>query len=148
MPLIERIEPVGSRVTCDPPPTDTDCDYLALLKCGEWWVDFRLAMEADGWDVGDDPEGSPYIDSDTHFRSIRKGSINLIVTDRIWFFDRFMAATAVAKRLNLLGKPDRIALFQAVLYGRIWHEGQILESERQAFPALPAIPLANNRALG
>lgn len=31
-------------------------------------------------------------------------------------YDRFIAATAVAKRLNLLDKADRIALFQAVLY--------------------------------
>lgn len=46
-----------------------------------------------------------------------KGDVNLIVTQDNKFYDRFMAATSVAKRLNLLDKADRIALFQAVLYG-------------------------------
>ena len=31
--------------------------------------------------------------------------------------DRFMVATRLAKRFNLQAKADRVALFQAVLYG-------------------------------
>ena len=30
--FISQIVPVGSRVTCDPSPTDTDEDYLVLLN--------------------------------------------------------------------------------------------------------------------
>ena len=43
--------------------------------------------------------------------------VNLIVTRNDTFFNRFMAASSVAKRLNLLDKADRVAVFQAVLYG-------------------------------
>lgn len=42
---------------------------------------------------------------------------NLIITSSQVFHQRFLAASSVAKRLNLLEKSDRIALFQAVLYG-------------------------------
>jgi hypothetical protein len=42
---------------------------------------------------------------------------NLIVTDDLEWHRRFVAATSIAKRLNLMAKADRIALFQAVLYG-------------------------------
>jgi hypothetical protein len=52
-----------------------------------------------------------------YFESWRLGSINLIVTDRPAFFERFLAATALAKARNIMGKADRIRLFQQVLYG-------------------------------
>lgn len=48
---------------------------------------------------------------------MRRGNINVIVTPEMEFFDRFMAATELARRFNLMEKVDRIALFQAVLYG-------------------------------
>lgn len=113
------LTPCGSRVTCEPPPTDTDIDYLGLVPAENWLeVDMWLLMN--NWSLCGShiaPEipltGIP---ADT-FRSYRHGSINLILTPDKVFFDKFMAATSVAKRLNLLDKSDRVALFQAVLYG-------------------------------
>jgi hypothetical protein len=115
--LIE-FEPVGSRETCDPAPIGTDWDFLCFVK------DFYGTI-ADLKEIGFDDEGSEICDEDgeehidMRFVSMKRGIVNLIVTDKRLFYDRFLAATSVAKRLNLLKKEDRIALFQAVLYGNI-----------------------------
>jgi len=117
LPEVIRIEPVGSRVTCNPPPTDTDADYLVLVGS---MVDFRTTIicdfgyELDGSQVAD---ASVPLNAADRFSSYSQGDINLIVTSDATFFRKFMAASSVAKRLNLLDKSDRIALFQAVLYG-------------------------------
>jgi hypothetical protein len=109
-----RIEPVGSRVTCDPAPKDTDQDYLALTA-GDHLE--RLLLE-EGYTL----EGSWPADpghaarNDYEFFSFRSGEVNIIVTRSREFFNAFIAATSVCKRLNLMDKADRIALFQAVLY--------------------------------
>lgn len=111
------LEPVGSRVTCNPPPADTDADYLVLVDSTN--ADRVREMIAtdfqfDGSDVGDVALNTP---DDQRFASYSDGEVNLIVTESVVFFRRFMAATSVAKRLNLMSKDDRVALFQAVLYG-------------------------------
>lgn len=114
--LWERIEHVGSRVTCDPMPLETDDDYivLALPGCRDQLESALLNWIPGGSEILDEVNSVP---PDGRFRSYRLGEINLIVTESPVFFQRFMAATSVAKRLNLLDKRDRIALFQAVLYG-------------------------------
>ena len=106
------VEPVGSRVTCKPAPTDTDCDWLVL--CAQEHVQNHFALQADGWEIG----GSEVDDGDDLFESWTKGEDNLIITNNVKFFLAFVAATSVCKRFNLLNKPDRIAVFQAVLYSR------------------------------
>lgn len=117
-PLCQRIEHVGSRVTCDPAPTGTDDDYLVLAS-----IEQRLTLETKlfqkGWVLGGSnlPDENNPSAPDIRFRSYSLGEMNLIITESPEFFRRFMAATSIAKRLNLLDKPDRIALFQAVLYG-------------------------------
>lgn len=113
--------PVGSRVTCNPAPTDTDEDYLCMLapelhdQCD---VSFDAKMIDAGWRLGGSkPTDETAIPDDQVFWSYTKGDVNLIVTKSPVFFSRFLAATSVSKRLNLMRKADRIALFQAVLYG-------------------------------
>lgn len=93
----------GSRVICDPPPDDTDYDVVVLKVA---------PIDLTGWTC--ESACGEYV---PQFVSYRRGKVNLIVTDDAEFYDRFVAATRVAKRLNLLKKEDRIALFQAVLYG-------------------------------
>jgi hypothetical protein len=116
-PFVLQTEPVGSRVTCDPAPTDTDRDWLVLVDSNEGLFELATNLQKDGWSM---PE--PYIPleggtgDETVFMSCRKAEDNLILTDSPGFFKKFMAASSVAKRLNLLDKADRIALFQAVLY--------------------------------
>lgn len=116
-PIHSRIEPVGSRITCTPPPINTDRDWLVLIAF-EQLGDFIESLAKDGWVIGGSsiPSDKNTIPAEERFVSLTKGVDNLIITSGESFFNKFMAATACSKRLNLLSKDDRIALFQAVLY--------------------------------
>lgn len=111
---------VGSRETCVPAPTDTDQDWLALVHL----MDFQPLADhllATGWQVGGsliDPQQSTLPDAEV-FSSFKREDQNLLVTVSEEFHKRFLAASSFAARMNLLHKPDRIALFQAVLYANI-----------------------------
>lgn len=116
-----RHQLVGSRVTCNPPPVDTDQDVLVLVS--EENADYFVSkMKNAGFDV---ELGEGYAEDalnageEDRFQSYRLGDVNLIVTVDERFYARFSAATAMAKRANLMQKEERIALFQAVLYGNI-----------------------------
>lgn len=115
-----KYELVGSRVTCDPAPTDTDQDVL-VLSTKELWVEhLGTGLAASGFEKGGSDCGnqSDYLAQvPLSFQSFTLDKLNLIITFDPEFYRRFMAATCVAKRLNLLDKEDRIMLFQAVLYG-------------------------------
>jgi hypothetical protein len=112
------IEPCGSRVTCDPPVMNTDADYLIECPSAEAAVS---AVVNDLSSAGYQWEGSS-----NHYQSCavvgfmswRKDDTNLIVTANPDFAKRHRIATALCARLNLMKKADRIAVFQAVLYGK------------------------------
>lgn len=110
LPADAKWRPTGSTVICDPPPDGTDVDFVVLEK-----TKLGLGLE---WQCGTEYNN----EYPPQFRSYRRGNVNLIVTGDEEFYNRFIAATHVAKRLNLLKKVDRIALFQAVLYGNCWEE--------------------------
>lgn len=118
--LVESFERVGSRVTCDPAPTDTDEDFL-VLAVEPWKLIDSLKMihgfKRGGSELVDDETDKDHHASKYGFASLKLGHVNLIITEDSEFYRRFLAASSVAKRLNLLEKADRIALFQAVLYG-------------------------------
>lgn len=99
----------GSRYICSPPPTDTDDDYIVLDRDG---LSGFLASE--GFDLNTDQE---LYDAMPDFMAWRKGELNVVVALDQCFFDRFCAATELARSRNILAKPDRILLFQSVLYG-------------------------------
>lgn len=111
----------GSRITCNPAPTNTDEDWIILIKESKW-EDARDCLLDDGWVLGGSDISSEMnnLTQDEQFRSFTKeidGTlVNFICTKSEVFYDRFWAATTVCKRLNLMDKADRIALFQAVLY--------------------------------
>jgi hypothetical protein len=115
---------VGSRITCNPPPTNTDQDVLVLTDKDlfENHLKPRLAehhFDNDGSDCGDISE---YLGEDElTFQSFSHGDLNLIVTFSDQFYRRFLAATSIAKLLNIMQKEHRIALFQAVLYGNSYY---------------------------
>lgn len=114
--ILVDIRPVGSRVTCDPPPADTDEDWLVLIR-----RDPTEALKAAGFRM--DGRTKFYTGKDAgSFRSWRKpgSDINIITTPYSAFYELFETATLLAKRFNLLDKGDRIALFQAVLYDVRW----------------------------
>lgn len=100
----------GSRYICNPAPTDTDEDWIALDK----GRGLERALIWAGFEMNTDPtlyEAMPY------FRAFRLAEFNVVLTKERSFYDRFVAATELAKVRNLLAKEDRIALFQSILYG-------------------------------
>jgi hypothetical protein len=114
----KQITAVGSRVTCNPAPTETDQDWLVFVTENDY-DQFAAHLLSTGWEVGGSliPTDANYLAPNQRFNSFTKGEDNIIATASREFHWRFLAASAVAKRLNLLVKDDRIALFQAVLYG-------------------------------
>lgn len=109
-----KIVAVGSRVTCNPPPTDTDEDYLVLV--GEdftYETLFDAGFEIGGSEIVDPCEG--YFD---FFQSFKKedSNVNYIITSEAKFFEDFVFASNIAKKLNLSEKQQRVNLFQIVLY--------------------------------
>ena len=118
--MVEDCTMVGSRATCNPPPTQTDIDYLILIRESVSMATFARQLRADGFslDTGGEymgPESVPN-QEESHFYSFRKGDLNLIVTKELDFHSRFLSATLLAKRFNLMKKVDRIALFRVILY--------------------------------
>lgn len=101
----------GSRWTCQPPVLDRDDDRLLLV------TDLALAvrlLRADGWKTG----GSAPDTGRSGWVSMKRGEVNLILTDSPPFASRFEMATSLAARLNLLTRESRVALFKAILYGK------------------------------
>jgi len=105
--------PVGSRRTCNPPPTDTDDDYLVL--CNDAKQAVRSLKE-----LGFEPPENiaEYIAlHDCSFTSLRFGELNFIVTDDVQWFDKFLTASYFAKKYNVMDKAERIELFDCVMRG-------------------------------
>lgn len=109
-----EVSQTGSRYICTPAPTDTDDDYLVVLPSPSKMADLISALEEHGfsWDHGDEYDG----DGESTFASYRLGKLNLICTHSPDFAVKHRAATHVCKALNLLQKPQRVMVFQAVLY--------------------------------
>lgn len=105
----------GSRYICDPPPDDTDEDYLILCPASEDMEALTEALQAKGfdWDHGAEYEGG----EENTFNSYRRGKLNLLLTADTDFAKRHQVASDICKALNLLKKPHRIMVFQGVLYG-------------------------------
>jgi len=107
----------GSREICDPPVSNTDDDIVLLVDDIQSFS--KKAIEA-GFEIGGSAPDSDLIErqvAEQRFASLTCQDVNLIVVDNDEFFEKFMLATRVAKKLNLTQKGDRISLFQAVLYG-------------------------------
>lgn len=113
----------GSRVTCNPPPQHTDEDYLvAVPDTSEAVAEVVNILSMTGflW------EGNEHYQNEARsgFMSWRRDRHNLIVIAHPDLIRRHRAATYLCARLNLLDKADRIALFQAVLYGNYVDDGE------------------------
>ncbi len=99
--------PVGSRIVCDPAPTDTDEDFLVLdldKSLSEW-------LSESGWEYG----GS--LHSEDTFASFKKGHVNVICALTEKEYNSFILATNVCRELNLQDKWKRIMVHDAVMYG-------------------------------
>jgi hypothetical protein len=106
---VVKMEYVGSRITCNPAPTDTDEDVLLL-------TDDLETLIGDCIEVGFTRDGDTKASYPVGFVSLRNGSMNFIVTDDEEFYKKFMLATHVCKSLNVMEKSNRIVVFHAILY--------------------------------
>lgn len=105
--------PVGSRRTCNPPPTDTDDDYLVLCNDAKQAV---RSLKALGFEPSENI--AEYLAlNDCSFTSLRFGELNFIVTDNLKWFDKFLTASYFAKKYNVTDKTDRIELFDGIMRG-------------------------------
>jgi len=113
-PTVGEIVKVGSRTIPGASANDSDYDWLILL--GRWDMGKAFSqLTANGWERGGSYPGM-------HFNSFRRGNQNMILTADARFYDAFKSANHVAVRLGLTKKTDRIALFQACLYGNCWND--------------------------
>lgn len=111
--LWEGIYQTGSSVICNPPVTDTDIDFIICTTCYE---EIKIFLEKNGFNISCSDKEEYEVISEG-FECYRKDNINLIVTDNYEWYKKWVLATNVAKKLNLLKKEDRITLFKAILYG-------------------------------
>lgn len=116
------VTPVGSRVSCCPPPTDTDEDFLVLVQPAtlDCVIDDLISRncELGGSRIKErSREGLAPDVAEDGFVSMRKGNQNYLLTECVNLHGDFMLATSVCTKLNLLKKDDRILVFQAILYG-------------------------------
>lgn len=118
--FVIAIFPSGSRVICNPPPTDTDEDFVVLCKPSVCAFDILEHLEGLGYTTssGKD-EYADMGDFDNHegFMSFKKGEINYILTQSVEMYEGFMLATVEATEKNLLDKGERIKVFRKHLYG-------------------------------
>lgn len=103
--------PTGSREICNPAPTDTDYDIVALIGDKGWRVPEKFGFKSSSSDEVHYDMAAFY-----EFECFRFGEINLIVTPDSHFFDLWKKATSIAKERNLLKKEDRIVLFDEIMY--------------------------------
>ena len=108
--LALAVEPYGSRIVCNPAPTDTDEDWIVLAQ--NPYVDqtlVKLGFRRSDREYSHEAHGHP-----THvYRG--NGNLNIVVTTDREFFRRTMEATRLARRFNLLDKSDRAALHEVVV---------------------------------
>ena len=105
--LYQEVGLTGSSYICNPPITDTDIDFVIYSqdwdKLHDWCEKNAFKTNFEDYELEE-------------FRSYKRGIINLIVTNDATFYRRFVKATEVAKKLNLLDKQQRVDLFDFVMY--------------------------------
>ena len=100
--------PTGSYYICTPSVVDTDIDTLFLVYNLEETVEY---LKEDDWCLC----GKEQYEQTSDWVAYRKGNLNVLLTDNSKYYDRFEAATELAKKRNLLSKKDRIRLFKLIL---------------------------------
>lgn len=113
--LWDGIYQTGSSVICNPPVTDTDIDYVIYTNEEDKLDTF---LKCEGFESSCQDEEEYDLESEA-FDCYRKGNINLIVTDNYEWYLKWVEATKLAKKLNLLQKEQRITLFKYILYGEM-----------------------------
>jgi hypothetical protein len=114
-PGIIRTGQFGSLVVCDPVPPGADEDWLLQIDPHQANALEQYLIQA----------GFDYISEYPmrYFASLKSyvhnPVLNFTVTTSEEQFDRCMLATRICKSLNLQNKADRIAVHEAIEYGRL-----------------------------
>lgn len=100
---------------CTPPPQYTDDDYILLYSSA---IALKEAVDrclASDWALG----GSLAIHNKGHniFYSLKKGDLNLVMTDNEDWYSKMLCATKICMELNEHDKQERIKIFEAIVYG-------------------------------
>ncbi len=131
--LATDIRVCGSRITCNPMPEDADEDWLILAGGDSSCSQITDALTLAQFDLSS--TGKHYQEqAEESFSCWKRRDIDILLTKNITWHKRHVSATHVCKKLNILYKPHRIMLFQAVLYGNIWNEKN---SDLEAEVAIP-----------
>jgi len=111
-----EVQMTGSRVICPQSVhAASDHDFLVRVENLNAAYQDLVAKDFHGGASMDDNDA---IKPGVKFVSLKRNDLNLIVTDDAKFFADFMLATRVATQLGLTYRGHRIALFQAILYGK------------------------------
>ena len=111
---IRAFYPTGSNYICNPPVTDTDVDYLILAKHKKALAYTLMENKFTINPIDYYEQGKEVL-----FESWRRGNINLLVMTDIDHFNKWVEATILAKKLNLLDKKQRVDLFNYVKFGEL-----------------------------
>lgn len=102
---------VGSRTIRGGFTAKSDYDFLVYNPNGETWnlmEELEYTLES----------GSEHYEpSEGQFNSWRKNNINIIMTGDKLFSLKFLCANNLAQAIGLTTRPERVKLFQKVLYG-------------------------------
>lgn len=106
----------GSAVICNPPVLNSDKDFIICATNPRLLIEFLVK---NNFEVSLNNDGKYKFNPDDGITCLRRDEVNLVVTVSRDFYLKFVEATDLAKKLNLLEKSQRIALFQYVLYGNL-----------------------------
>lgn len=113
IPFVVDYAPTGSREICNPPPMDTDEDWVVLVAPSRM-KDLKTVLLLDEWKECCDATYEEAKKIDATFCAYRKGEINLIFTQTDLMYERWKFATKLCKFLNLKDKAQRIGVFTMV----------------------------------
>ncbi len=105
--FMDCMTPVGSQITCNPPPPleDSDIDLLCFLPDVDTFCELEDELDLSEWKYC---AGEGYDEMKGDFNAWRKDidgkNYNLIITTNSKFFEDFMDATKSCKQKNLLLK--------------------------------------------
>ncbi len=119
--LFIGIYQTGSSVICDPPVTNTDIDFII---CTGKQKQLDKFLTDNGFDNSTEDQVEYELEGEGFF-CYRKDNVNLIVTTQYDWYLKWVTATKLAKKLNLLKKEDRITLFKFILYDEF--NGSLME---------------------
>lgn len=115
--FMDCMTPVGSQVTCNPPPPleDSDIDMLCFIPDMDTMCELEDELDLSEWKFC---SGEGYDKMQGDFNAWRKDidgkNYNLILTTNSKFFEDFLDATKSCKQKNLLLKGERCAEFDRV----------------------------------